>query len=105
MYEAKETRTALARQLAEEGAVLLKNDGILPLSKAQTLAVFGRACVAAQTGGAGSGASRGGAVVTLEEAAREAGLRCCPARARPAASWVRPWCSAMRIIPARPPAG
>ena len=76
MYEAKESRTALARQLAEEGAVLLKNDGILPLSEEQPVAVFGRACVAAQTGGAGSGASRGGAVVTFEEAAREAG-RCC----------------------------
>lgn len=34
--------TKLARQTVAEGAVLLHNDGVLPLQPASTVAVFGR---------------------------------------------------------------
>lgn len=37
----KEERRSVARKLAEEGIVLLKNDGVLPLSAGQTVAVCG----------------------------------------------------------------
>lgn len=46
---------ALSRKVAEEGMVLLKNDGILPLSKEKNLAVFGKAAVDYVKGGGGSG--------------------------------------------------
>lgn len=79
MYETKQARTALAKQLALEGIVLLQNDGILPVDSPKKLAVFGKACVAAQTGGAGSGASRGGSTVSFDQAAGAAGLSCTEA--------------------------
>lgn len=40
-YDAEE-HNALARRMAESGAVLLKNDGALPLNKKQSIAVIGR---------------------------------------------------------------
>ena len=40
-YSVKEERFALARRIAEEGIVMLRNDGMLPLSGAKT-AIFGR---------------------------------------------------------------
>ncbi|WP_026506945.1 glycoside hydrolase family 3 protein [Butyrivibrio sp. MC2013] len=46
---------ALSRKAAEEGMVLLKNDGILPLSQEKPLAVFGKAAVDYVKGGGGSG--------------------------------------------------
>ena len=79
MYDTQIERTQLARQLALEGIVLLQNDGILPIKPQTTLAVFGKACVAAQFGGSGSGASRGGRTVQFDEAARAAGLHCTEA--------------------------
>ncbi len=45
---------ALARQIAAEGMVLLKNDGILPLRKPQHLAVIGRSAEEAHFQGGGS---------------------------------------------------
>ncbi len=46
---------ALSRKAAEEGMVLLENDGILPLKKEQPLALFGKASVDYVKGGGGSG--------------------------------------------------
>ena len=46
---------ALSRHAAEEGMVLLKNDGVLPLSKDKPLAIFGKAIAEYVKGGGGSG--------------------------------------------------
>ncbi|SDB19616.1 beta-glucosidase [Pseudobutyrivibrio sp. YE44] len=46
---------AISRTAAEEGMVLLKNDGTLPLSKEQPVAVFGKGVVDYVKGGGGSG--------------------------------------------------
>lgn len=45
----------LSRKAAEEGMVLLENDGTLPLSKEQPIALFGKASVDYVKGGGGSG--------------------------------------------------
>lgn len=45
----------ISRRAAEEGMVLLKNDGILPLNKQQPLAIFGKGIVDYVKGGGGSG--------------------------------------------------
>lgn len=45
----------LTRKAAQEGMVLLKNNGVLPLKKGQKLAVFGSAQIAFEQGGAGAG--------------------------------------------------
>lgn len=45
----------LSREAAGEGMVLLKNNGLLPLKKGQTVALFGKASVNYVKGGGGSG--------------------------------------------------
>lgn len=45
----------ISRYAAEEGMVLLKNDGILPLKRQQPLAIFGKGIVDYVKGGGGSG--------------------------------------------------
>ncbi|SEA82795.1 beta-glucosidase [Pseudobutyrivibrio sp. ACV-2] len=45
----------LSRRTAEEGIVLLENDGILPLSKNTKVALFGKASIDYVKGGGGSG--------------------------------------------------
>lgn len=45
----------LSRKAAEEGMVLLKNDGVLPLKKENKIAIFGKASVDYVKGGGGSG--------------------------------------------------
>ena len=76
MFDTQIERVQLAKQLALEGIVLLQNDGILPIGTQTKLAVFGKACIAAQVGGSGSGASRGGTTVLFPEAAEAVGLNC-----------------------------
>ena len=71
----RNTYTAHANELnikiAEEGFVLLKNDGTLPLPKNSKITVTGKSSVNLVKGGAGSGAlgslNNGVAVYTLEE--------------------------------------
>ncbi len=50
-----EEHIELSRHTAEEGMVLLKNDGTLPLKKEQPLALFGKASIDYVKGGGGSG--------------------------------------------------
>lgn len=50
----QEAHHALARKVASEGIVLLKNDGVLPLQQPATIAVIGRAAKEAYFQGGGS---------------------------------------------------
>ncbi|HBY71412.1 MAG TPA: hypothetical protein DEG06_04130, partial [Lachnospiraceae bacterium] len=74
-YESKEARLKLAKSLAQEGIVLLKNDSwILPIRQGTPLAVFGRAQLQTMIGGSGSGSSASnGAAIILDEL-KKAGL-------------------------------
>ena len=69
----------LNTKIAEEGFVLLKNDGTLPLPKNSKITVTGKSSINLVKGGAGSGAlgspNNGVAVYTLEESLTEAGFR------------------------------
>lgn len=61
MEEVREAGSKLNTQLAEEGMVLLKNDGALPLSDTEMdLSLFGYRSYNLMTGGGGSGAGRPG---------------------------------------------
>lgn len=51
--------TLLARQIAEESAVLLKNEGLLPFAPGNKVAVFGRTQLEPVLSGNGSGATYG----------------------------------------------
>ena len=51
--------TTLARQIAEESAVLLKNEGLLPFAPGNKVAVFGRTQLEPVLSGNGSGATYG----------------------------------------------
>lgn len=53
----REERHALARRLAEEGIVLLKNNGVLPLKKGQNVAVSGEYAVPGRCGLVAGGGS------------------------------------------------
>ena len=55
--ETSDESTALVQEIAEEGIVLLKNDGTLPLAADSNLNVFGWASTNPCYGGTGSGAS------------------------------------------------
>ena len=45
----------LAHNIAKEGIVLLKNDGILPMKNGSRIAIFGKAQIEYVSGGGGSG--------------------------------------------------
>jgi len=64
---------ALAREVAEQSAVLLKNEGVLPLDAdaTRTLAVIGRLATLANTGDRGSSHVRAPHVVTPAQGLRE----------------------------------
>jgi beta-glucosidase len=55
---------ALALEAAEKSAVLLKNDGVLPLSKTSSIAVLGKLAVLENTGDAGSSNVRPPYIIT-----------------------------------------
>jgi beta-glucosidase len=49
----------LGRTISDEGMILLKNDGTLPLAGVKNITVFGKASVNPSIGGGGSGSSKG----------------------------------------------
>lgn len=62
------------RMIQEEGSVLLKNDGALPLAAGAKISVFSRSCTDIVYGGTGSGAIDTAVVVDLHTALTEAGF-------------------------------
>lgn len=67
---------ALNQQIAAEGVVLLKNDGILPLAANTTLSLFSHSSVDMVYGGTGSGSSSSdGSNINLKDALKGAGLQ------------------------------
>ena len=61
----------LSRDIAAEGIVLLKNDGILPLNKNNTVAIFGVHQIEYVKGGTGSGSVITAHVVNIFEGLKE----------------------------------
>lgn len=64
----------LARNLAGECVVLLKNEGILPLAEAGKIALFGNGARKTIKGGTGSGDVNSRSVVNIEQGLRDAGF-------------------------------
>lgn len=64
----------LARTLAGECAVLLENDGTLPLAEGGKIALYGIGARQTVKGGTGSGDVNSRTVVTIEQGLREAGF-------------------------------
>ena len=74
-YSNEENRKALARTIAQEAMVLLKNeDRVLPLAEGKCAALLGRTQIAAIIGGGGSGASFSKGTLDIREELRKAGL-------------------------------
>ncbi len=74
--ETTDEATLLCEEIAEEGIVLLKNDGILPLEGVENLNVFGWASTNPCYGGTGSGAlSDAYPTVSLLEGIENAGIK------------------------------
>lgn len=66
---------ALALEMERETIVLAQNDsGILPLSKEETVAVFGRGQIVPSTGGSGSGAANGAYTTSLADGLEALGV-------------------------------
>lgn len=75
-YDQKESKLLLAKQLAAEGIVLLKNDAaLLPLNSGTSVAVFGRAQLDTLIGGSGSGATSSKESTIILEELIKAGLQ------------------------------
>ena len=76
IYDKKESRLLLAKELAAEGIVLLKNDtSLLPLKPGTPVAVFGRAQLDTLIGGSGSGASASEDTTLILDEFIKAGLK------------------------------
>ena len=74
-YADQAPRLALARQLAVEAMVLLKNeDQLLPLPAGKTIALLGQTQLETILGGAGSGASQSEGSLQIREELAKAGL-------------------------------
>lgn len=71
--EQYESALAVNRDIQEEGSVLLKNDGALPLASGSKISVFSRSCTDIVYGGTGSGSIDTAVVVDLHTALSEAG--------------------------------
>ena len=66
----------VALQAAAEGAVLLENNGLLPIAKDETqVAVFGRTQIDIQKGGGGSGTVHTSASYNFIQGFEEAGIQ------------------------------
>ena len=80
----------IARQAVEASAVLLKNQGMLPLAPGKQVAFFGWAQWDPVLSGNGSGASHSGRNPSFVESCREAGLEAVPAwRTFTSSGWSR----------------
>ena len=64
----------LAQEAAEEGIVLLKNDGVLPLDAGQPVALYGTGAVMTVKGGTGSGDVNERWSISVEQGMRNAGF-------------------------------
>lgn len=74
-YESGESRLLLAKKLAAEGIVLLKNkSSLLPLTPNTSIAVFGRAQLDTLIGGSGSGATSSDKTTLITDEFIKAGL-------------------------------
>ena len=66
---------SVALQVAAEGAVLLENDGVLPIQKDETnVAVFGRTQIDISKGGGGSGTVHTNVSYNFIQGFKEAGI-------------------------------
>lgn len=74
-YESEAARTGLARRLAAESMVLLKNEGgLLPLPGGKTVALLGQTQLDTIIGGGGSGASFSAGTLQIRDEMANAGL-------------------------------
>ena len=74
-YASEEARKSLARALAVESMVLLKNeDGLLPFAEKKQIAFLGRTQLSVNIGGSGSGASRTNTKLELRDELEKAGV-------------------------------
>ena len=75
-YEAKNARLSLAKEIATEGIVMLKNEKqLLPLAKGAEVAVFGCTQLQPIIGGGGSGASYSKETTIILEELKRVGLQ------------------------------
>lgn len=75
-YSTEASRAALAREIAGEAMVLLKNeDRVLPLSAGKCVALLGRTQLHTIIGGSGSGASHSKNMLEIREELPKAGLQ------------------------------
>ncbi|MDR1093616.1 MAG: glycoside hydrolase family 3 C-terminal domain-containing protein, partial [Clostridiales bacterium] len=72
--EARAAGEALNERIVEEGAVLLKNEGALPLSKGAKISVFGKNSVSLVYGGSGSGGGTHEGAKTIFDSLTKAGF-------------------------------
>lgn len=66
---------ALSRQVASEGMVLLKNEGVLPLKNVETVDLYGNTSYRFISGGTGSGKVNAAYTVSLKEGLQGIGYR------------------------------
>ena len=71
LYAYEESKVA---EIAQEGIVLLENNGILPLEKGTTLSIFSHSSVDLVSGGSGSGSGSFELTKNLKEGLTNAGL-------------------------------
>ena len=77
-FKTSAARVNLAREIAGESMILLKNDGLLPLKAGSTAAVFGKGQVSLYIGGSGSGASSARNATKLVDTLKADGLKLIP---------------------------